>query len=60
MTLLRGTRATAPRTLVDIFRETVRGFGDHPALDNGVDVLTYAELAEAADAVADGLSLIHI
>lgn len=55
MTLLRGTRATAPRTLVDIFRETVRGFADHPALDNGVDVLTYAELAEAADAVADGL-----
>ena len=60
MTLLRGTRAAAPRTLVDIFRETVRGFGDHPALDNGVDVLTYAELAEAADAVADGLSAMGV
>jgi non-ribosomal peptide synthetase-like protein len=56
VSLLRADRAAPARTLVDIFRETVRDAGDHPALDNGVDVLTYAELAEAADEVAADLA----
>ena len=55
MTLLAALRAPAPRTLVDIFEETVAAAPDEPALDNGADVLTYAEFAEAAEAVADAL-----
>ena len=54
-TLLRGELAPAPRTLVDIFSATVAAYPDAVALDNGQDVLTYAELAEAADEVADAL-----
>ncbi|HEV7194831.1 MAG TPA: amino acid adenylation domain-containing protein, partial [Pedococcus sp.] len=54
--LLRGDRAPLPRTLVDIFRETVLEFGDHPAIDNGASVLTYAELAEAMDELATELN----
>ena len=52
MTVLRGGSAAPARTLVDIFDETVRAFPDAPALDNGAEVLTYAEFAEAADEVA--------
>ncbi len=55
MTLLRSDRAPAPRTLVDIFRETERAHPDAPALDNGAEVLTYTELAEAAEEVAEAL-----
>ena len=55
MTLRRADRAPAPRTLVDVFRETGRGAADELALDNGADVLTYAEFAEAAEEVADAL-----
>ena len=52
--LRRGGRAApSPRTLVDIFRETVAAAPDALAVDNGAEVLTYAEFAEAADEVAD-------
>ncbi|MCY7401986.1 MAG: amino acid adenylation domain-containing protein [Nocardioides sp.] len=50
--LLEGDRAPAPRTLVDIFREVVEFVPQSPAVDSGVAVLTYAELAEAADQIA--------
>ena len=48
MSLLRSGLASAPRTLVDIFDETVEE-SRRPALDNGAEVLTYAEFAEAAE-----------
>jgi non-ribosomal peptide synthetase component F len=48
------------RTLADIFRQTVRDRPEHPALDNGVDVLTYAELAEAAEEVTAELNPLGI
>ena len=54
-TLLRADRAPAPRTLVDILRETVAANPDAPAVDNGVDVMTYAEFADAAEQFADAL-----
>ena len=50
--LLASDRAPSPRTLVDIFREVVDFTPQSPAVDSGVEVLTYAELAEAADHVA--------
>ena len=53
MSLLRRNLAPAPRTLVDIFRETVAECPDAEALDNGATVLTYAEFADAADDLAD-------
>ncbi len=54
--LLRGPHAPGPRTLVDIFRETVEAHPDAAAIDNGQDVLTYAELAEASADVAEALA----
>lgn len=53
--LLRSHEAPAPRTLVDIFRATVAAHPDATALDNGRDRLTYGELADAADELADAL-----
>ena len=53
--LLASDRAPAPRTLVDIFRDVVDFCPQSPAVDSGVAVLTYAELAEAADQVANEL-----
>jgi len=50
--LRRGELAPPPRTLVDVFRATVEQGDDEPAVDAGNDVLTYAELAEAADELA--------
>jgi len=50
--LLRSEFAPAPRTLVDIFRETAAQAGDEPALEAGNGLLTYAELEEAADELA--------
>ncbi len=50
--LRRGELAPPPRTLVDVFRATVEQADDEPAVDAGNDVLTYAELAEAADELA--------
>ncbi|MGZ6804180.1 MAG: AMP-binding protein, partial [Nocardioidaceae bacterium] len=43
--LRRGGEAPPPRTLVDVFRETVRVHGAAPALDDDTTRLTYAELA---------------
>ena len=56
MSLLRSSLAPPPRTLVDIFRETVAECADDEAIDNGATVLTYAEFAEAADDLADELA----
>ena len=55
MSLLRLGLAAPPRTLVDIFDETVEAFPDAPALDNGAEVLTYLEFSEAAGDVASAL-----
>ncbi len=55
-TLLRGDRAPAPRTLVEAFREIVAVFPEALAIDSGVDVLSYAELHEAAEQLADELA----
>ena len=60
MTLRRADRAPAPRTLVDIFRATAAQVPDEPAIDNGADMLTYEEFAEAAEAVADELAELGI
>jgi non-ribosomal peptide synthetase-like protein len=54
--LLAGDRAPEARTLVDVFRETVAACPDALAIDSGVDVLTYAELNEAASLLADELA----
>ena len=54
--LRRGDLAPAPRTLVDIFRATVEQAGDEPAVDAANGVLTYAELAEAAEELARELN----
>ena len=48
MTLLRASLAPAPRTLVDILRETVERHPDATALDNGREQLTYVEFLDAA------------
>ena len=52
MTQLRAHLAPPARTLVDVFRATVDAVGDAHALDNGVEVLSYAEFAGAAEEVA--------
>ncbi len=54
--LLRAALAPEPRTLVDVFRRTVDDWPDEPALDNGAEVLTYAEFADAADELAARLA----
>jgi len=54
--LRRGELAPPPRTLADIFRATVEQAADEPAVDAGTGVLTYAELAEAADELATELN----
>jgi non-ribosomal peptide synthetase-like protein len=56
VTLLRSDRAPAPRTLVDVFRASVASCPDATALDNGVEQLTYAELSEAVEELADELA----
>lgn len=58
--LLAGDRAPAPRTLVDVLREVALDCSGEPAVDSGVAVLTYAELVEAADALADELAAIGV
>src|SRR6188508_2539728 len=60
MSLLKRDLAPPPRTLVDIFDETVEAFPDAPALDNGAEVLTYAEFAETSGDVADALRALGI
>lgn len=54
--LLRREFAPEPRTLVDIFKDTVANYPDEPALDNGATSLTYSAFEEAAEAVADDLA----
>lgn len=54
--LLAGDRAPAPRTLVDIFTGVVAENPDAPAVDSGREVLSYAELGEAASVVAERLA----
>ena len=54
MTLRRAHLAAPSRTLVDVFRATVTGAPEAAAVDNGIEVLTYTELEEAAtDLAAD-------
>ena len=60
MTLVRSDRAPLPRTLVDVFWTTVDAFGDEPAVDSGAEVMTYDELAEAAQAVAASLAEVGV
>lgn len=52
---LRGALAPPERTLVDVFRETVARHPGAPAMDDGTSVLTYAGLAAAVRATAEGL-----
>ena len=60
MTLLRGDRAAAPRTLVEIFQDTVDRHPDAPAVDNGAEVLTYEEFGDAAEDVAAALNALGV
>lgn len=53
--LMRSDFAAPPRTLLDIFHQTVADCPDAAALDNGAEVLTYSEFADAADEVAGEL-----
>ncbi|NUS52041.1 MAG: amino acid adenylation domain-containing protein, partial [Nocardioidaceae bacterium] len=53
--LRRGPLAPPARTLVDVFRDSVGASPDAAAVDNGVEVLTYAELDQAADDLAGTL-----
>ena len=53
LTLTRAALAPPPRTLVDIFRQTVADHPDALAIDNGAEMLTYEEFGEAADELAD-------
>ena len=52
LTLTRAASAPPPRTLIDIFRETVAAHPDALAVDNGAEMLTYEEFSEAAEALA--------
>ena len=60
MTLLRALAAPPPRTLVDVFAESVAKHPDAPALDNGAEVLTYGEFRDAVGAVAESLNDVGI
>jgi non-ribosomal peptide synthetase-like protein len=55
LTLNRADRATSPRTLVDVLRETVRRHPDSPAMDDGNRTLTYQRLSAEVDTLADRL-----
>jgi non-ribosomal peptide synthetase-like protein len=54
--LTAGARASAPRTLVDIFRTTVTRHPDALAVDSGTETLSYEELGEAAAELATRLT----
>ncbi|WP_407650913.1 Pls/PosA family non-ribosomal peptide synthetase [Brachybacterium halotolerans] len=58
--LQAGDRAPAPRTLVDVFRETVAAHGDALAIDTGLEPLTYSQLDAAATEVAGRLAAIGV
>jgi len=54
---LRGAaRAPEPRSLVDVFLATVAAHPNAPAVDDTSTVLTYAELRDAAQSVAEELA----
>ncbi len=53
--LLRSAHAAPPRTLVDVLAATAEQHPDAPALDDGSDVLSYAELLAEVDDTADRL-----
>lgn len=54
--LLRSQLAPPPRTLVDVFQSTVTAFPEAHALDNGSQVLSYEQFADAAIEVATDLA----
>ncbi|MEL4357176.1 MULTISPECIES: Pls/PosA family non-ribosomal peptide synthetase [unclassified Luteococcus] len=58
--LRRGALAPTPRTLVDVFLETVETCGDQPALDAGSQQLTYADFHETAADLAAQLAALGI
>jgi len=58
--LLRSGDAPPARTLLDVFDATVAAHPHEPALDDGVEVLTYRRLAAAAQDVADRLHALDI
>lgn len=58
--LLAGHLAPEPGTLVEEFLATVERYPDAPAIDTGTEVLTYSELHEAAQAVAESLAEIGV
>lgn len=58
--LLAGDRAPTPRTLIDIFLETVDRHGTAPALDAAGTVLTYNEFHERAVEVAASITALGI
>ncbi|WP_369801844.1 Pls/PosA family non-ribosomal peptide synthetase [Nocardia sp. BMG51109] len=53
--LLRSDNAAPPRTLVDILAATARAHPDAPAVDDGTDTLSYAELLAEVDDTVDRL-----
>ncbi len=60
VTLTRASLAPPPRTLIDIFRETVVEHAESLAVDNGAEMLTYEELADAAEELAATLNAIGV
>ena len=54
--LLRRDLAAPARTLLDVFESVVEQYGDAAALDSGTEQLSYDDLADAVDAVADELN----
>ena len=54
--LLRADAASAPRTLVDVFTETLAASPEARALESGAEQLTYQEFADAAENVAAELN----
>ena len=54
MTLTRAASAPPPRTLIDLFNESVALFPDALAIDNGAEMLTYEEFRVAAEDLAVG------
>ena len=58
--LLRSAAAPDPRTLVDILRTTAETVPESPAVDNGAEVLTYAEFWERASLLADELHALGV
>ncbi|MGZ8688868.1 MAG: AMP-binding protein [Aeromicrobium sp.] len=53
---MRAAMAPPPRTLVDIFDESVGGGPETPAIDNGAELMTYDEFGEAAEELALALN----